>query len=60
MTTARRLLLLASLAAAGALVGVAGLLVFGSQLGFLAVPALVALGWLHAADPTACEPADKR
>lgn len=60
MTVGRRMLRLASLVAAGVLVGVAGLLVFGSQLGFLAVPALVALGWLFTADPTACEPVDRR
>ena len=40
----------------GATVGTAGWLLGESQLWFLAVPAIIAAGWLVVADPTRCLP----
>jgi hypothetical protein len=56
MRTAARLKLLLACVAAGLAVGGLGLWLTGSSAGFLAVPALVAAGWLFVADPTACTP----
>lgn len=52
----RRLSLLLALAAAGAAIGTLVRWAWGSDAGFLAVPALLALAWLFVADPTRCEP----
>lgn len=42
-------------AAAGLLVGLLGRSATGSDAWFLALPALIALGWLTVADPTQCD-----
>ena len=55
-----RVYLLLACAGAGVAIGVAGHAVLGSELGYLAVPALVALGWIFVADPTACDSAPER
>jgi len=41
---------------AGALIAVIGSSLSGSTVWYLAVPALVAIGWLFLANPTECEP----
>lgn len=41
---------------AGLAVGYIGEALTGSQYGYLAIPAFVAIGWLFLADPTQCEP----
>ena len=54
MPTARRLLLLIACAAAGIGIGVAGSMWSGSQAWYLAVPLVMALGWVFVADPSRC------
>jgi hypothetical protein len=60
MSFRRRIALLLLAISLGSLVGLLGLHFSNSQAWFLAVPALVASGWLFIADPTACEPGTKR
>lgn len=43
--------------AVGALVGVVGSVLTGSDLWYLAVPVAIAAVWMFVADPTQCEPA---
>lgn len=54
MRTAARLTLLAGLTAAGVAIGVFVESATGAQAGFLALPALLAAGWVLVADPTRC------
>jgi hypothetical protein len=54
--TAARLAALGALLAEGALLAAAGVWLGGSQLWVLAVPAVLALGWLMLANPQACMP----
>jgi hypothetical protein len=54
--TGLRILLLALCVGAGLAVGLAGQQLSGSDAWFLAIPILVAAGWLAVADPVACEP----
>ena len=60
MSVKYRIALLLLAISLGSLVGVLGLHLSNSQVWFLAVPGLVAAGWLFTADPTACEPSTKR
>ena len=55
MTIGRRLVLLLACIAAGVGTGAAGWLLTGDGRWFLALPAVIALGWLFVADPTRCE-----
>jgi hypothetical protein len=41
---------------AGLAIGTIGEALTGSQHGYLAIPAAIAIGWLFLADPTKCEP----
>lgn len=43
----------------GAVMGVLGQLATGSEAWFLAIPGLLAIGWIFVADPTTCEPKAK-
>ena len=52
----RRLAALLLCTAAGAAVALAGVFLSGSQWWYLAIPAVVAAGWLFFADPTQCDP----
>ena len=52
----RRLFWFAACVALGIGVGSAGLRFTGDAAWFLAVPALLAVGWLVFADPTQCQP----
>ncbi len=52
----RRALALAVLVGAGALVGVVGSRLTGSDGWYLAIPVALAAGWLWRADPTQCQP----
>ncbi len=52
---AARLALLLSCLAMGAVIGAGGWLLTGSGHWFLALPAVIAIGWLFVADPTRCE-----
>jgi hypothetical protein len=54
--TGARLAALLALLAEGALVAAAGVWLGGSQLWVLAVPAVLAAGWLMLANPQACAP----
>lgn len=54
--TMPRLAALLALLAEGALVATAGIWLGGSQHWVLAVPTLLAVGWLALANPTACVP----
>jgi len=58
--TLRRLLLLLALAAAGGFVGAVGSALTGNAFWYGAIPAAVALGWLFVADPSRCDPTDRR
>jgi hypothetical protein len=53
-TRVKRALLLLCCFAVGCGVALGGWLFSGSQLWFLAVPAVVAIGWLFVADPSRC------
>lgn len=53
---AARLALLLSCLALGAVIGAGGWLLTGSGHWFLALPAVIAAGWLFVADPTRCQP----
>jgi len=44
----------------GAVIGVVGSAVTEGEAWYLAVPAVVALGWLFVANPSECEPPVKR
>lgn len=55
MKLGHRLVLLLACTAIGAGIGGIGLLLTGDGRWFLALPAVVALGWLRVADPTRCE-----
>lgn len=52
----KRLAWLLACAALGAAVALAGAFFSGSQWWYLAIPAVVAVGWLFVADPTQCDP----
>ena len=52
----RRLLALLACVAAGALIGALVQWLTGRAEGWLAIPVLLAAGWLFVADPTQCEP----
>ncbi|MGQ0509362.1 MAG: hypothetical protein ACT4P9_02005 [Betaproteobacteria bacterium] len=41
---------------AGLAIGYAGDVLTGNQYWYLAIPAMLATGWLFLADPTQCEP----
>ena len=56
MSLGRRITLLLLATSLGSLVGLLGLHFTDSQAWFLAVPALIGVGWLFTADPTACQP----
>jgi hypothetical protein len=56
----RRLALLLACLALGVLVGAAGSAITGSGMWWLAVPALIAAGWLAVANPEACTPPPPR
>lgn len=58
--TAARILALACVLAEGALLAAAGLWLTGSSLWMLAVPTLLAAGWLMLANPPACLPDTNR
>lgn len=53
---AARLGLLLACVALGAGIGAGGWLLTGSVRWLLALPAVIALGWLFVADPTQCQP----
>lgn len=53
----QRLAWLLACVALGAAIAFAGVFLSGSQWWYLAIPAVMALGWLLLADPTQCEPA---
>lgn len=55
MSRSGRALLLALLACGGLAVGFVGQHLTGDSAWFLAVPALIAAGWVFVADPTRCE-----
>lgn len=55
MTTGRRLGLLLACAAIGAGIGTLGWVLADDGRWFLALPAVIAAGWLFVADPAACE-----
>lgn len=59
-STRQRLLLLALCVAGGSAIGFAGQHLTGSVAWFLAVPALVVLGWLFVANPAECLPPGER
>ena len=52
----RRLAWLAGCAAAGGLAGFVGSTTTGSDFWYLAIPLIIAIGWLFVADPYACQP----
>lgn len=52
----RRLLWLLACVAVGAGIGAAGAALTGETAWYLAIPAVVALGWLVLANPAECEP----
>ena len=56
----RRLLGLLACLAAGVLIGALVQLLAGRAEGWLAIPLLLAAGWLVVADPTQCEPRHDR
>jgi hypothetical protein len=58
MTPVRRSLLLLACFAGGGGVGAVGWRLTGEQAWWLALPAVVALGWLFVADPTRCQAPD--
>ena len=60
MSLRRRIALLLLAVSLGSLVGLLGLHFGNNEAWFLAVPALVAAGWLFTADPTVCERSTKR
>ena len=51
-----RALLLGAAVAAGLVAGLVGRCAWRTDLGFLAIPLLLAIGWLFAADPSRCAP----
>jgi hypothetical protein len=55
-TFRKRLMLLLGCAAAGALVGFVGSSLTGSDVGYLALPLFIGIGWLFVADPSKCAP----
>jgi hypothetical protein len=59
-TAVRRLLLFVLCLALGLGVGIVGTLASGSQWWFLAVPTVIAAGWLAVADPEQCLAKDGR
>lgn len=59
-TLRSRVLLLGGCIVAGSIVGVVGQYLSGSSAWFLAVPALLAVGWLFVANPTECLPPVER
>lgn len=56
MSAGRRAVLLVLCLLAGAALGAGGYLLTGSQWWFVAVPAVLAAGWLAVADPRRCLP----
>ena len=56
----RRLLLLVACVLGGSVIGFVGQHLTGSAQWFLAVPALVFVGWLLVANPTECLPPTER
>lgn len=52
----RRLALLLACSALGAGIGAVGQWLTGDGRWYLALPAVIALGWLFVADPTRCQP----
>lgn len=60
MARPSRLLLLLACLAAGLAIGLLGSFLTGDTAWYLAVPAAIGLGWLFVADPTQCEPQDRR
>lgn len=52
----KRLAGLLACAALGVALALAGVFFAGSQWWYLAIPAVVAVGWLFVADPTQCDP----
>lgn len=55
-STGLRALALLAVLAFGALLGVAGAWLTGSQYAFLAIPGTLVVGWWFLADPLACTP----
>ena len=55
-STRRRALLLGACTAAGLAAGAAGWWMTGDARSMLALPGVIALGWLFVADPSRCEP----
>jgi hypothetical protein len=60
MTLARRLVWLIGCVAFGLSVGFAGFHFTGDSAWFIAIPAVLAVGWLVIADPTECLREDRR
>lgn len=52
----KRLAWLLACVALGVAIAFAGVFLSGSQWWYLAIPAVMAVGWLFLADPTQCEP----
>lgn len=45
---------------AGLVIAIIGNSLSGSSVWYVAIPAVVAVGWLFLADPTECEPAQRK
>jgi len=60
MTLARRLAWLAACLALGLVVGLVGFELTAAAGWFLAIPAVLAVGWFAIADPTQCLPVRER
>ncbi len=55
----RRLTWLAACAAGGAFAGIVGSTTTGNDYWYLAIPLIIAIGWLFVADPEACLPQER-
>ena len=60
MTLARRLVWLVGCVALGLAVGFVGFHFTANSAWFVAIPAVLAVGWFAIADPTQCMPAQRR
>ncbi|MEO8102504.1 MAG: hypothetical protein ABI790_08255 [Betaproteobacteria bacterium] len=56
----KRLAWLLACVFAGLIIGVIGSALSGSSAWYVAIPAVIAIGWFFHADPTACEPSSPK
>lgn len=56
----KRLVWLLTCVLVGSAIAVIGSVLSGSSIWYLAIPGVVALGWLFLADPTECEPPSRQ